>query len=195
MLLASNATKPAREQLTLIRLFEDLRGRGYYGGYDAVRRYAKRRAKERGQATASAFGSLNFAPGEAFQFDWNHEVLGGVTVIVKVADVRLCHSRMLFVRAYPRLYRGLHVVVDAASASALEQSERAVMRVEHQLLRLARDLSQRSTSYQPDGNCRSRDRHRLKPVLVGAEHRKNWEKRWKLKMKSRRRFARRLIQG
>jgi predicted transcriptional regulator len=27
-LLAGNATKPAREQLTLIRLFEDLRGRG-----------------------------------------------------------------------------------------------------------------------------------------------------------------------
>jgi transposase len=25
-----------------------------------------------------------------------------VTVIVKVAHVRLCHSRMLFVRAYPR---------------------------------------------------------------------------------------------
>ena len=29
-------------------------------------------------------------------------VLSGVTVIVKVAHVRLCHSRMLFVRAYPR---------------------------------------------------------------------------------------------
>jgi len=40
-LLAGNATKPAREQLTLIRLFEDLRGRGYDGGYDAVRRYAR----------------------------------------------------------------------------------------------------------------------------------------------------------
>jgi hypothetical protein len=36
----------------LIRLFEDLRGRGYNGGYDTVRRYAKRWTKERGQATA-----------------------------------------------------------------------------------------------------------------------------------------------
>ena len=44
-LLAGNATKPAREQLTLIRLFEDLRGRGYDGGYDAVRRYTRRRAQ------------------------------------------------------------------------------------------------------------------------------------------------------
>jgi transposase len=103
-LLASNAAKPAREQLTLIRIFEELRGRGYDGGYGAVRRYARRWAKERGQATAAAYVPLSFAPGEAFQFDWSHEVvlLSGVTVIVKVAHVRLCHSRMLFVRAYPR---------------------------------------------------------------------------------------------
>jgi transposase len=47
---------------------------------------------------------LSFAPGEAYQFDWSHEVvlLNGVTVTVKAAHVRLCHSRMLFVRAYPR---------------------------------------------------------------------------------------------
>jgi len=37
-----------------------------------------------------------------------------------------------------RLNRGLHVVVDAASTGALEQSERPVLRVEHHLLRLAR---------------------------------------------------------
>ena len=103
-LLAGNAAKPAREQLTLIRIFEELRGRGYDGGYDAVRRYARRWAKERGQSTAAAYVPLSFAPGEAYQFDWSHEVvlLNGVTVIVKAAHVRLCHSRMLFVRAYPR---------------------------------------------------------------------------------------------
>src|SRR5216683_2462558 len=70
-LLEGNATKPFREQLTLIRIFEELRGRGYGGGYDAVRRYARRWAKERGQSTAAAY-------------------------------VPLCHSRMLFVRVYPR---------------------------------------------------------------------------------------------
>jgi transposase len=103
-LLAHNATKAAREQLTLIRIFEELRGRGYDGGYDAVRRYARRWAKERGESTAAGYVPLSFAPGEAYQFDWSHEVvlLSGVTVIVKVAHVRLCHSRMLFVRAYPR---------------------------------------------------------------------------------------------
>ena len=103
-LLSGNAAKPALEPLTLIRIFEELRGRGYDGGYDAVRRYARRWAKDRGQATAAAYVPLSFAPGEAYQFDWSHEVvlLSGVTVIVKVAHVRLCHSRMLFVRAYPR---------------------------------------------------------------------------------------------
>ena len=95
-LLTSNAAKAAREQLTLIRVFEELRGRGYDGGYDAVRRYARRWAKERGQSTAAAYVPLSFAPGEAYQFDWSHEVvlLSGVTVIVKAAHVRLCHSRM-----------------------------------------------------------------------------------------------------
>ena len=29
-------------------------------------------------------------------------LIGGTTVTVKVAHLRLCHSRMLFVRAYPR---------------------------------------------------------------------------------------------
>jgi transposase len=47
---------------------------------------------------------LSFAPGEAYQFDWSHEiiVMNGVTVTVKVAHARLCHSRMMFVRADPR---------------------------------------------------------------------------------------------
>src|ERR1700685_2666917 len=103
-MLAENAGKPARERLTLIRLFEDLRGLGYAGGYDAVRRYARSGQREHASQTAPAFVPLSFAPGEAYQFDWSHEVvlLNGVTVTVKVAHVRLCHSRMLFVYAYPR---------------------------------------------------------------------------------------------
>ncbi len=103
-MLLANEGKAARERLTLIRFFEELRGLGYDGGYDAVRRYARQWSKERGASTAAAFVPLSFAPGEAYQFDWSHEVvlLSGVTVIVKAAHVRLCHSRMLFVRAYPR---------------------------------------------------------------------------------------------
>src|SRR5271168_2990388 len=40
-LLTANEAKPHRERLTLIRVFEELRGLGYEGGYDAVRRYAR----------------------------------------------------------------------------------------------------------------------------------------------------------
>ncbi len=103
-LLLANEAKAARERLTLIRLFEELRARGYAGGYDAVRRYARRWSKKRGVSIAAAYVPLSFAPGEAYQFDWSHEVvvLNGVTVVVKAAHVRLCHSRMMFVRAYPR---------------------------------------------------------------------------------------------
>jgi transposase len=103
-LLLANEDKAARERLTLIRMFEELRGLGYQGSYDAVRRYAKKWRVERGAATAEAYVPLSFAPGEAYQFDWSHEVvlINGTTVTVKVAHVRLCHSRMLFVRAYPR---------------------------------------------------------------------------------------------
>ncbi len=103
-LLATNASRQPREGLTLIRVFEALRGLGYEGGYDAVRRYAKGWKRERTAITAPAFVPLSFAPGEAYQFDWSHEIvlIGGVTTTVKVAHVRLCHSRMLFVRAYPR---------------------------------------------------------------------------------------------
>ena len=103
-MLTENAAKPPRERLTLIRLFENLRGLGYAGGYDAVRRYARSWQREHASQTAPAFVPLSFAPGEAYQFDWSHEivVLNGVTVTVKVAHLRLCHSRMMFVRAYPR---------------------------------------------------------------------------------------------
>ena len=103
-LLAKNAKKPTRERLTLIRIFEDLHGLGYDGGYDAVRRYARKWRAEQGALTAGAYVPLSFDPGEAYQFDWSHEIvlLDGVTTIVKVAHMRLCHSRMLFVRAYPR---------------------------------------------------------------------------------------------
>ena len=103
-LLAANEAKPKRERLTLIRLFEQLRGRGYEGGYDAVRRYAREWQRDHASTSVGAFVPLSFAPGEAYQFDWSHEIvlINGTTVTVKVAHVRLCHSRMLFVRAYPR---------------------------------------------------------------------------------------------
>lgn len=103
-MLAENARQPKRQRLTLVRIYEELRNRGYDGSCDAVRRYAARWSKAALEASAAAYVPLSFDPGEAYQFDWSHEVvlIDGVTITVKVAHVRLCHSRMPFVRAYPR---------------------------------------------------------------------------------------------
>src|SRR5271157_6241247 len=54
-LLAANVEAPARERLTLIRVFEELRALGYEGGYDAVRRYARRWGEQHASATAEAY--------------------------------------------------------------------------------------------------------------------------------------------
>lgn len=103
-LLEANGSKARRERLTMICIFEELQGLGYRGGYDAVRRYAASWHRDRSAVTAAAYVPLSFAPGEAYQFDWSHEivVIAGVTTTVKVAHLRLCHSRMFYVRAYPR---------------------------------------------------------------------------------------------
>src|SRR3954471_23393280 len=90
-MLSDNEARPTRERLTLIRIFEELRGLGYKGSYDAVRRYARKWRAGRGAAMAEAYVPLRFAPGEAYQFDWSQEVvlINGATVTVKVAHVRL----------------------------------------------------------------------------------------------------------
>jgi transposase len=103
-LLTANAERSRRERLTWRRIFEVLRSEGYAGGYDSVRRYARRWTEQRASMPAAVFVPLWFAPGEAYQFDFSHEVvvLGGVTTTVKVAHLRLCHSRMRLVVADPR---------------------------------------------------------------------------------------------
>lgn len=51
-LLATNATKPSRERLTLIRIFEQLRDLGYDGSYSSVWRHVRAIEEERGSAAA-----------------------------------------------------------------------------------------------------------------------------------------------
>jgi transposase len=103
-LLAEELAKPKRQRLSYVRLYEALREDGFAGGYDSVRRYAQRWFKDRAATAQGVFVPLAFAPGEAYQFDWSHEValIDGVTTQIKVAHVRLCHSRLFLLRAYPR---------------------------------------------------------------------------------------------
>jgi transposase len=100
--LEAEAKLPLRERRTAQRLYEALQLQGYAGAIDSVRRHLKR-YRERTKPV-SAFIPQVFAPGEAYQFDWSHEKveLGGAVQVLKVAHLRLCHSRAFHVAAYPR---------------------------------------------------------------------------------------------
>jgi transposase len=56
-LLTINIESAARERMTLIRAFEELRALGYEGGYDAVRRYARSWGRAHAEHTAAAYAS------------------------------------------------------------------------------------------------------------------------------------------
>ncbi len=106
-LLEENETRPRRDRLRMTRVHDLLLREGFEGSYDAVRRYAARWRVERRAGTGdpqTAFVPLMFRPGEAYQFDWSHEdvEIAGKPMRVKVAHVRLCASRAIYVRAYPR---------------------------------------------------------------------------------------------
>ena len=93
-MLTKNADAPARERLTLIRLFEELRAVGYEGGYNFVRRYAKIWSREHSSQSATAYVPLSFAPGEAYQFDWSHAFRLGLAGGDRLLNV-LQHEREL----------------------------------------------------------------------------------------------------
>lgn len=111
-LLAEDGLKPVRHRRSAQLLFEQLQREGFTGGYDSVRRFIQLQRKESGR-TSTAFIPLSFDPGEAFQFDWSYEQieLGGANVKIKVAQFRLCNSRMPFCIAYTR--ETLEMVLDA----------------------------------------------------------------------------------
>jgi len=110
--LEQDLSRPKREQRTAMRLFEDLQSEGYVGAYDSVVRFVRAQRQSANKAT-DAFIPLSFDPGEAYQFDWSHEMveLGGMPQKIKVAHFRLSHSRKPFVVAYPR--ESLEMVLDA----------------------------------------------------------------------------------
>ena len=106
-LLVENEARPRRDRLKLTRIWDLLVREGYDGSYCSVRRYAARWREETKAAPGdggTAFVPLMFAPGEAFQFDFSHEdvEIAVQPMRVKVAHVRLCASRAIYLRAYPR---------------------------------------------------------------------------------------------
>ncbi len=116
-LLEANEDKRRRDRLSLVRIYEELAGSGYDGGYDAVRRYAASWRRKRSGSDGQAYVPLTFDPGEAYQFDWSHEyaVIAGTTIRVKAAHLRLCHSRLFLVQIFPR--EGQEMVFEAHERS------------------------------------------------------------------------------
>ena len=94
--------RPRREGRTAQKLYEQLVVEGYTGSYSPVQRFV-RDLKRAGAGSGEAFIPLHFVAGDALQFDWSEErvVLGGVEQKIKLAHLRLCHSRKPFVLAYP----------------------------------------------------------------------------------------------
>ena len=68
--LERDSRQPKKYRRTAKVLYEQLQGRGYEGGYDAVRRFMRRWREEAGLKAPDAYVPLEFAPGQAYQFDW-----------------------------------------------------------------------------------------------------------------------------
>jgi transposase len=103
-MLAADAQRPRKEQRTAQRLHDGLMQEGFTGSYPTVQRFVKAWHEERRHSPGIVFIPQTFAPGEAYQFDWSYETvdLGGRPTPVKVAHLRLCHSRVFLAVAYLR---------------------------------------------------------------------------------------------
>ena len=95
-----------KQRRTVKRLYKDLLLLGYTGSYDRVAAFARqwRQAQQDAKlrATKHAYVPLQFAPGEAFQFDWSEDwvKINGVSTKLQIAHFKLSHSRAFFMRAY-----------------------------------------------------------------------------------------------
>jgi len=100
--LETDSRRPRKERRTALRLFAQLKERGYAGGYSQVTAFIRAWHAEAGAVTArSAYVPLRFDWGEAFQFDWSEEglVIGGIWRKIQLAHMKLCASRAFWLVA------------------------------------------------------------------------------------------------
>lgn len=95
-----------KQRRTVKQLYRDLVVLGYTGSYDRVAAFSRhwRQAQQEAGRTAGkqAYVPLQFAPGEAFQFDWSEDWvrINGVSTKLQIAHFKLSYSRAFFMRAY-----------------------------------------------------------------------------------------------
>ena len=101
--LETDAHRPKRDRRTAKRLLEDIRQKGYTGGYSQLTDFIRRCREHTVITGKSAFVPLKFQLGEAFQFDWSEEwlVIGGIHRKILAAHTKLCASRAFLLSGYP----------------------------------------------------------------------------------------------
>ncbi|MEI8055749.1 MAG: IS21 family transposase, partial [bacterium] len=112
-MLEKNIKQPLRLRYTAKKLYQTLCGNGFKGSYSTINRFAIDWRRNNHSDGKKVFIPLEFAPGEAFQFDWSTEEieLRGVLTRVKVAHIRLCYSRLFLLVVYRN--EKLEMVLDA----------------------------------------------------------------------------------
>lgn len=100
--LKADAARPKRERRTARALHTALVGVGFTGDYSRVTEFIRTWKADQGTIRKNVFIPMSYAPGEAMQFDWSVETaeIGGDVVRLKVAQIKLCHSRMALRVAY-----------------------------------------------------------------------------------------------
>jgi transposase len=100
-LLEENERLPRKQRYIGHTIYKDIYAKGYRGSESTVRGYIaqQRREKRRPQV----YIPLEFDPGTDAQVDWGEAlvIIAGERVTAQVFFMRLCHSRKLFVRAFP----------------------------------------------------------------------------------------------
>jgi transposase len=115
--LQTDAHRPKRDRRTGRMLYEEVKASGYEGGYSRVTDFIRAWRRCHGKGVVKAFVPLQFALGEAFQFDWSEEgvVIGGIYHRLQVAHMKLCASRAFFLVAY--FSQGHEMLFDAHTRS------------------------------------------------------------------------------
>jgi transposase len=95
-----------KQRRTVKQLYRDLVAIGFTGSYDRVAAFARAWRQEQHEAQRTAakqvYVPLQFAPGEAFQFDWSEDWvrINGASTKLQIAHIKLSYSRAFFLRAY-----------------------------------------------------------------------------------------------
>jgi len=100
-LVRENERLPRKQRRTGRKIFEELEADGYRGSESRVRGYIA--AVREAEKKREVYIPLEFDPGGDAQADWGEAkvILNGEEVTVELFLMRLCHSRRLFVMAFP----------------------------------------------------------------------------------------------